>query len=305
MNRNQLYADCRRNDDGEPTRSLSRSRSAAVALAQAPAQRAGAAARYGGRRRDWPQFRGNARLDRRRHRRAACAAQAALEVRSGRLDRLVAGHRRTAPCTSDRSPAISWPSTSRPARCAGSTRRAASDRRVVAGGCGRNRLRRRRRRRRARRPGGRRTEASGPSRPTQEVKSSPVVAGEHGACRLLRRLSLRARRRDGQAAVEVRDRWAPCTPRRPCRTASCLHRRLRRELPRRSASQTGKEVVRDSRRRQHRRVAGHRRRSRLLRDLQQRGAGVRHQGAARFSGGTRTLNGSFRSTRRRRSSAAA
>ena len=137
---------------------------------------------------------------------------------------------------------------------------------------------------------------------TQEIKSSPVVAGEHGARRLLRRLSLRARRRDRKAEVEVRDRWVPCTPRRPCRTASSSSRAATRASAGSASRRQGS--LRDRRRRQHRRVAGHRRRSRLLRHVQQRSAGLRHQGAGRFSGGTRTRSGSSRSTRRRRSSAA-
>ena len=253
---------------------------------------------------DWPQFRGNAAADRRlgqprRPPRSSCSGPTRPATSSSRRPRSP-----TASSTSAAATATCSRSTSRPASCAGSTRPAASiGESSPAVGGGRvyigdldgvvHAVRRRRRQ-----------AARGRSRPSGEIKSSPVVVGDARAHRLVRRAPLRARRRDRQAALEVRRPTARCTRRRPCRTASPSSPAATRCF-RAIRVADGTRAVRDRVRRLHRRVAGHRRRPRLLRHVQQRGAGARPQDAQDRCGATAIPTGSSRSTRRRRSSTAA
>ena len=143
--------------------------------------------------------------------------------------------------------------------------------------------------------GQRRATASGcgRSRPASEIKSSPVVVGDAGADRLVRRPPLRARRarpascagRSQTDGLGARHAGGPGRPR--------LHRRLRRDASARSASPTARSCIRSTSGAYTGASPVDRRRPRVLRHLRQRGARARPRSAARCSGATRIPIGSF------------
>ena len=155
------------------------------------------------------------RADRHDGGRAAGLAQAAVDLRRRRRDRVLGGHCRRRRSTSVRAPASCTRSIWPTARASGNTRP------PPTGSASRRR----------RSPAGSSTSAISPEslhavdaasgkaawtfKTGGEMKSSPVVAGDRGPDRLVRLASLRARRQGRQAALEGPDRrLRPRHPRR-------------------------------------------------------------------------------------------
>ena len=177
--------------------SCSRWSSCRVALVGASAPGAG---------RSWPQFRGNAAADRRRRRRAARHADAEVDLRGRRGDRVVGGDRRRRRLRRRRRTAI----CSRIDLATGKLRwkyatggLIGESSPAVGGGAGVHRRSRRHRPRRA-------TSRDGtPAVDVQDRRRGQVVAGagrRPGADRLVRHAPLRARAPHRQAALEAADR---------------------------------------------------------------------------------------------------
>ena len=220
--------------------------------------------------------------DRRLRQRAAGDAEAAVEIRGRRVDRFVGGDRRRGGvCRRGQRRTDGGRSRDRQAAW---KYRPAVDRRVVAGS----------QRRRVSSAisaasstpcnATRRQASSGRSRPTSEIKSSPVVVNDlvligsydGTSTRSMRQPALRWKfETDGpvHATPAVHDGVVIVAG---CDESFRAIRHHRRQ-----------GAVPDRRRRLHGGVAGHRQRPRVLRHLQQRGAGAR-SAREKISGGTRT-----------------
>ena len=246
-NRNQLFALA---DAGEVDRTTephgvtsaqvaAGSRLALLSLALLLAS-AHPSARRRQRRPNWPQFRGNPRLTGVAAERAAGDADAELDLRGRRGDRIVARRSSTASSTSASANGDLLALDLDTGKLRWKYATGEPDRRIVAGGRRRRGLHRRPRRRSCTPSASRDGKRLWTFKTGGEIKSSPVDRRRSGADRLVRHAPLRARCGAPASCAGSCRPTARCTPRRRSTNGVGLHRRLRRAASAPSASPTAR-----------------------------------------------------------------